>query len=539
MVDCPKALPQWARLEVVGLTDNDRPIYLLVIGKQDSHIDQRPGFWLDGGTHAAEWTSVMSALYSVSDWLSKLAAGDALETAFFESHTAYVMPCISPDGYAAMMDGSPFIRSTLRPPPNASVQVGFVPEDLTGDKTVRWMRWKHPAGAFVIDQDNPFFMRPRTLDDPADAAYFFCQEGSFVNWDGHSWVRAHRQFGLDLNRNFPAHWAPFSMFGMDGGTYPLSAPESRALVDTFARYPHIGAAVTNHTYTGCVLTQPYRKDTPLPRADIQIMERIAKDAVRGTDYRVYKTYPDFTYDPDTSIVGVWADTISTTFGIPGYTLELWDPFGYAGIDHDKPAEFFSFPNPEMIAQVIKRFAERGDTTEPWAQIEHPQLGQVDVGGLDYMRTIRNPPVPLLEAECKRGTLVADRVRRCLPRVESTLKVVRRGPSLYEIQLTLANLGFLSTSSLAHGVDLPSTPVVQAELTLPDTAGLVSGQPVRQTTHLDGWGSFAPGGVHSVYPSLPERGHQARLSWLVDGDGTISIAWIAGRGGRGQVTAHLG
>ena len=55
---------------------------------------------------------------------------------------------------------------------------------------------------------------------------------------------------------------------MDGGQYPLSVPESRAVVETF-RDSRISAAVTNHTYTGCLLTQPYRK-TPLPRADIQL-----------------------------------------------------------------------------------------------------------------------------------------------------------------------------------------------------------------------------------------------------------------------------
>ena len=533
-----KALPEWVRLEIAGETDQNRPIYLLVIGKQDNEVHERPGFWLDGGTHAAEWTGVMAALYSVSEWLTKLYREDDADTHFFSTHTAYVMPCISPDGYVAMMDGSPFIRSTLRPPCNDSIQVGFIPEDLTGDKTVRWMRWKHPAGAFVVDQDNPYFMRPRTLDDRADDAYFFCQEGSFLNWDGYSWVRAHRQFGLDLNRNFPAHWAPFSMFGMDGGMYPLDAPESRTLVDTFARYPHIGAAVTNHTYTGCVLTQPYRKDTPLPRSDIQIMERIAKDAVRGTDYRVFKTYPDFTYDPDISIVGVWSDTLSTTFGIPGYTLELWDPFGFAGIELDKPSEFFSFPDPEMIAQVIRRFTERGDAAEPWTQIQHPQLGLVEVGGLDYMRTVRNPPDDLLEKECRYGTLVADRVRRCLAQVEPDVDVTKRGPSLFEVQFKLSNLGFLSTSGLSHGEKLPGTPVVQVELRLPDSATLVSGQPVIRTPHLDGWGSFSPGGVHSIYPNLPERGHQERFSWLIDGTGSVAVDWIAGRGGRGRTVIKL-
>ena len=135
--------------EVVGETDHGRPIFLLIIGRQDSHLHERPGFWLDGGTHAVEWTSVMSTLFTVSDWLEKLANGDTAETQYFETHTAYVMPCIAPDGYNAMIEGSPFIRSTLRPPRNGAQQIGLVPKDMTGDGAIRWMRWRHPAGPML------------------------------------------------------------------------------------------------------------------------------------------------------------------------------------------------------------------------------------------------------------------------------------------------------------------------------------------------------------------------------------------------------
>src|SRR5690606_12854017 len=142
--------------------------------------------------------------------------------------------------------------------------------------------------------------------DPADA-WFFCLEGTFLSWDGHRYVAAPLRFGHDLNRNFPAHWAPFEMFGMDGGTYPLSEPESRAVVDAFAARPHIAAALSNHTYTGALLTQPYRPDSPLESADLRLMERLARQAVEGTGYRVFRVHPDFSYDPKQVTVGVWAD----------------------------------------------------------------------------------------------------------------------------------------------------------------------------------------------------------------------------------------
>ena len=63
------------RIESVGTSRHGRPILLMTIGELDGREDQRPALWLDGGTHAAEWTGVMSTLYSVSRWLDELSQG--------------------------------------------------------------------------------------------------------------------------------------------------------------------------------------------------------------------------------------------------------------------------------------------------------------------------------------------------------------------------------------------------------------------------------------------------------------------------------
>ncbi len=527
--------PDWVSLKEVGQSREGRPLILMTIGAQDEHVDSRPAFWLDGGTHAAEWTGVMAALHAVSSWIEKLRNGDEAEVEYFGSHTVYVMPCISPDGFEALVQGAPFIRSSVRLSPNSEHRVGLDPQDIDGDGAVRWMRWKHPAGPYVADPDCPMFMRPRRLDDSPDDAWFFCAEGLFLNWDGTRWTHAATRFGLDLNRNFPGHWAPFSMFGMDGGVYPLSEPESRAVVDTFAPRQNIAAALTNHTYTGCILTQPYRQDSPLQQSDILLMERMARDAVEGTDYRVIRVVPDFVYDPKKDIVGVWSDTMSTNFGVPAYTLELWDPFKFAGVENEKPADFFSRPDPEKIKSMIEAFSEVDGAVSQWTPFDHPQLGPVEIGGIDYMRTVRNPPEHLLTGECERGRVVTDRLRKSLPKVvaEATVTMVER--DLFRVDLCLENLGFLSTSGLAHGESLPGTLPVQAELTLSDGLSLETGTHVTKIGHLDGWGSYAGGGLHSVYPGLPSRGHRGHVSWWLRGQGAGEITWTAGRGGGGVVT----
>jgi hypothetical protein len=529
--------PDWVELEVVGESHEGRPLLLLTIsadgeGPDGSGRGQRPALWLDAGTHASEWTGISAVLYTVSRWMERLLAGDETLEAWFSTHEVVVMPCISPDGVQAMYEGSPFIRSSLRPPRGEEVRSGLDPADIDGDGAVRMMRWKHPAGTFVVDDDWAPFMRPRTLDDDPEDAYFLCDEGEFINWDGVRWTSAPREFGVDLNRNFPGDWEPFSMFGMHGGRFPLSEPESRAVVDAFAAHPHLGCALTMHTYTGCVLTQPYRADSPLSKGDIEMMEQLAGDVVEGTGYDVIRVYPDFMYDKDRSMVGVWADTISSVFGLPGYTVELWDPIGYADVDVENPVEFLMHPEPDKLRQMLQKFAEEPDNIEPWRAFEHPQLGEVEIGGIEYLRTIRNPPADLLAGECMEAFKMAERARRALPEVSAEVEVTELGGGAHRVRLLLENRGFLPTSGLGRGESVGASPAVSARLRVAE--GVSADESTeRQIDHLDGWGNLRTGAArNAVYAGLPGRGHRQYVDWTVRGEGAVEIEWFGGRGGRG-------
>ncbi|MEC7988079.1 MAG: M14 family zinc carboxypeptidase [Myxococcota bacterium] len=514
---------EWMQYEELSLSREGRPIFLIRIGK---NVGSTPNFWLDAGTHASEWTGVMSAVYSLSEWAKELS--DPKACTWFEKNSITVVPCVSPDGFQALHEGEPFIRSSRRPPLEGTERVGLDPQDIDGNRKVLLMRWKHPAGPYVMDESASLGVRKRTLQDDPALACFVSQEGLFVEWDGCEWKHAPLKNGIDLNRNFPVHWSPFSMFGMDAGAYSLSEPESRAITDALYRFKNTAAVLSNHTYTGALLSQPYHPDSPLPKGDINLIQELAEQAVNGTDYRVIKVYPDFVYDKSQRIIGVWADFVSSNFGIPAYTLELWDPFRWAGQTMDKPAEFFDHPDQDVIQALLKKAAE--EHFYPWTPYDHPQLGKVEIGGFNYFETIRNPPRALLAEECRKGHRIAENLRKSLPNVLATYRMTSLDENTYRLDVMLENIGFLGTSATNRAANLGLA--ARPKLTL--THGTSHSQRTQYLPILAGWGSDLYK-QNLVYPGLSAHSCRAKASWIIQGD-TATVEWDAGRGGRG--TLHI-
>ena len=176
-------------------------------------------------------------LYALSEWAKEFNTPDG--QAWFKHNAICVLPCISPDGYQWVHEGKPLLRSSTRPPLPGTQMTGFTPQDINGDGTVSYMRWMHPLVHLCEIQAVKMGIRFRQIhDDPAQAC-FLSQEGLFVDWDGKRWVQAPSGTRPGSRRNFPVHWNPFSMGGMDGGIHALSEPEAKALMDAVVARPEL------------------------------------------------------------------------------------------------------------------------------------------------------------------------------------------------------------------------------------------------------------------------------------------------------------
>ena len=175
---------------------------------------------------------------------------------------------------------------------------------------------------------------------------------------------------------------------------------------------------------------------------------------------------------------------------------------------------------------------------PWVSVDHPQLGEVEVGGIDYMRTIRNPPEALLPAEVGRGAVVADRMLSATPKLSVTLKAeARDGVTI--IDAVVENLGYLPTAASVHARQLELVPPIRLDLSHDEGVTIIDGDLTQTLDHLEGWGSLQVSSArHAVYPGLGASSTRARVRWVVQGSGPVSVKWTAVRAGSGSVSVVL-
>ena len=135
-------------------------------------------------------------------------------------------------------------------------------------------------------------------------------------------------------------------------------------------------------------------------------------------------------------------------GIPAYTLELWNPFAWAEVDIDHPARFFMDPDPEVVCTLLNKSID--EQFSLWMPHKHPQLGSIEIGGFDYLRTIRNPPEALLQKECEQKLFrLVDNFLSTLPFVQIQVEKRNVAENLFVVEALVQNLGYLSTTGLSQ------------------------------------------------------------------------------------------
>jgi hypothetical protein len=351
----------------------------------------------------------------------------------------------------------------------------------------------------------------RGPDERGGEYYSVYEEGLIRNWDGGKVAVAKEHFGLDLNRNFPHTWVP-EWEQQGAGEFPLSEPETRALAQFLISHPNIGTSQHLHTWSAVILRPSSNMtDADMNQADLAVFKAIGKMGEDETGYPCISIHDNFAYDKKKPIHGAVLDWVYGTFGIFAYSTELWSLPARAGIEiTDWIGWGKEHPDTDELAmaKVLDDHAE-GEGIYDWKPFDHPQLGEVEIGGWDYKFAIQNPPGSLLEEVTAGNALFVVREMGVLPHltIDST-NVEPLGGDIYKVSTVVVNDGFLPTyiSQIGKKTGAIKPPKLKLE-----GAEMASGKDEVTIEHLEGRAALhAPLGIPARYGNLA-RGY---AEWIV-------------------------
>lgn len=528
-----EAFPELVRLRSLGESLEGRALWHLTIGPAPDRI--RPAVWIDGNMHASELCGSSVALAMAEDAI-RLHLEPDRPLHGFPAHLRqrlrqvlfYVMPRMSPDGAECVLTTARYVRSAPRDRRPNQQHPHWLPGDIDGDGLALLMRVPDPAGEFVESQATAGLMLPRRIDDPPPY-YRLYPEGTIENFDGHHVPAPNflTDNQTDLNRNFPYSWKS-EPDQRGAGAFPGSEPESRAVMDFAVAHPEIFAWLNVHTFGG-VFIRPLGDgpDSAMNQEDLAIYREIGAWSEELTGYPMVSGFKEFLYQPDTPLYGDLSEYAYQQRGCLAYVVELWDLFAQLGMKRgEKFVDYYSHMTRDDLERLgaWDREHNHGRALRAWRGVSHPQLGEVEVGGVDPRVGLWNPPYERIDEICTAQSNAFLRVAALAPALEVARVAREAVGDVTRVTVAVDNLGYLATTGLPSAARLPHVEPLAVTASTAGGCELVDPSAARRDVgHLDGWGRGLFGDGSSVAYAR-SRGNASRrvLTYAVRGHGTLSL-----------------
>jgi hypothetical protein len=311
-------------------------------------------------------------------------------------------------------------------------------------------------------------------------------------------------------------------------------------VEFISKHPNIGGVLLFHT-TGGVLFRPHSTipDSDFEKEDIELFKQLGKLGTDVTGYPLVCCYGDIWS-------GVLDDWAFEHKGVFAFTPELWDVIGRAAPEFKSAELRRSFPEEERkkLESKLLTWNDRelaGQGFINWESFDHPQFGEVEIGGWDLKTVRQNPPVKFLEQECHKNSQFVLNFALALPEVHiDEVKVEPAGGSAQVISALVSNHGYLSTNLSEQAKKMEAVAQDRLELQPGEGVRLVRGTRRRKIGFLEGYHAGQKLRFHAYGP--PAQAHR-RENWtvVVDGDGPAEAVILlrSERGGRDKTTINLG
>jgi hypothetical protein len=405
----------------------------------------------------------------------------------------YIMPKLNPDGsdhYLTKPDG---MRSSVRP--HDSDRDGSLdedpPEDLDGDGYILQMRLRDDTGPMKTSAEDPRLMVRAEVGEAGEWRTY--SEG--IDNDGDGRFNEDGTGGLDINRNWPSQWQQEHIQG-GAGPYPLSEPETRAVAEFLLSHRNVTGIINHHMAGNFVYRPPTAlhfdpvtgEEQPMSQADLAVFNFFGAkytELINGQNVT-----PVFGRGGPPRYGAIWGVMIGwgyDHFGVPSWVPEMGSYAPFCDYDDDGNAsdvERLRWNDEEMDGKLFV----------DWKPFDHPQLGQVEIGG--WVSKIYDPdrgsytnvmttPGPVFEEFLAEHTAWNNWMASMSPLVRVTeVEAARVESGIMKITARVQNQGYLPTNVTDQAIRNRTAKTVKVSIEL-NGAELVFGDETVDIGHLQG------------------------------------------------------
>lgn len=502
-----KEYPDYVDLNSICVTEENKNVWAITLtNKNTGNALDKPAFYMDGNHHAGEVTGSMACMHFVDAILNN-------NLSMLDTKTIYVIPKVSPDGSDCYLHSATKLRSVNRL--YLEKEPGLHASDMNHDGVIAMMRVKSKYGAWKVCESNPLIMTKRLPDDVEGTFYNVYSEGYIDQYDGFHISIAKPEYGLDFNRNYPFGWFVESR-QPGAGKYPLSNPENKAVADFVINHKNIGSVLTMHTTGGVLVYPPGTKPSAQASPeDMKMFKEIGQMATEEMGYPVVNIFDAFLTDTENYSSGAFDDWCYHTQGIPAYTVELWNVKERSGCKEQWPVQYdkTNVQKEEEYTKVLNWIQKNSpESILPWKEFDHPQLGKVEIGGIDFKFTCQNCPNDFLLQEVEKTTNFALRYVQALPSVTiDDVKVTKLDTHTFKVEAIFGNTGYLPTYICQEAKNIQ----VDQDLQITCTGNVLSTEGKIQ--QLAGFGNIK---TEYSYDGISTSNGEAvcdKVTWIVSGN----------------------
>jgi hypothetical protein len=170
----------------------------------------------------------------------------------------------------------------------------------------------------------------------------------------------------------------------------------------------------------------------------------------------------------------------------------------------------------------------------WYTVQHPQLGEVELGGWHDDYCWRNPPSHLLEKEIAPHADFIIWHALISPQLSFREVIVTpMGDSSYHLRAIIENTGWLGTAITKRAEEKKLIRPLEVELTLPEGAVLVSGERRTEAGQLTGRALKS-----TIYWGSDPTTDRAKVEWVVRAPAGSALTLTASHQRAGKISKAI-